>query len=281
MRRRLVIATVLVLLTAGARHAIAQKEAPVAEGASAETSQPEVLDRVVAIVNNSVLLESDLEDEMRFAAFEPFTAAGTGDSRQAAMRRLVDRSLVEQQRKLQPSAPAISDADVDKQLMELRRSLPACARASCTSDTGWKAFCEEHGFTPEQVRERWRTRMALLAFIEQRFRTGIRISEPEIADYYNKQFAPKFADKRLKAPPLAQVSARIQEILLQERVNVLLDQWLSSLRDQGDVQVLDARDVPPQEKDASTDPSATPMPGSAGDAPPAVPPPPQIPGARR
>ena len=40
-------------------------------------------------------------------------------------------------------------------------------------------------------------------------------------------------------PPLEQVSGRIEEILLQQQVNVLFDQWLTNLRKQGDVEVLD------------------------------------------
>jgi peptidyl-prolyl cis-trans isomerase SurA len=36
------------------------------------------------------------------------------------------------------------------------------------------------------------------------------------------------------------IAPRIEEILLQQRVNVLLRDWLKSLRDQGSVQILDA-----------------------------------------
>ena len=38
---------------------------------------------------------------------------------------------------------------------------------------------------------------------------------------------------------MAQVSSRIEEILLQQRVNELLDNWLSNLRKQGQIEVLD------------------------------------------
>ena len=41
------------------------------------------------------------------------------------------------------------------------------------------------------------------------------------------------------APPLKSVSARIQEVLLQQQVNVLLQDWLKSLRDEGTVRIID------------------------------------------
>ena len=41
------------------------------------------------------------------------------------------------------------------------------------------------------------------------------------------------------APPLEKLLRAIQEILLQQRVNALLSDWLKSLQDQGQVEILD------------------------------------------
>ena len=43
----------------------------------------------------------------------------------------------------------------------------------------------------------------------------------------------------LAPPALDSVSSRIEEILLQQHVNALLQDWLKSLRDQGNVIILD------------------------------------------
>ena len=42
-----------------------------------------------------------------------------------------------------------------------------------------------------------------------------------------------------KPPSLQQVSSRIEEILLQQRVNQVFDNWLANLRKQGQIEVLD------------------------------------------
>jgi len=39
-------------------------------------------------------------------------------------------------------------------------------------------------------------------------------------------------------PPLASISARIEELLLQKQVTQLLDDWLKTLREQGSVRIL-------------------------------------------
>ena len=41
--------------------------------------------------------------------------------------------------------------------------------------------------------------------------------------------------RKLKPPPLAQVSDRIEEVLLEQHVNVLLEDYLRSLKDAGSV----------------------------------------------
>ncbi len=201
----------------------------------------EVLDRVVAAVNGSVILQSDVVAEERFAQLEPFRFRAAGNDAQQALRHLIDRALILQQIHEQQGPLSVSDAELDKQLSDLRRHLPACAEGKCDSDPDWRALLAAHGFTETQFDQRWRQRMLVLAFIERRFRDGVRISKPEIQAYYTRSFAPQFEKNRLTPPPLSAVSARIEEILLQQHVNGLLSEWLNSLKDEGSVAILDAQ----------------------------------------
>jgi hypothetical protein len=80
--------------------------------------------------------------------------------------------------------------------------------------------------------------MAVLRFIELRFRSGNRVTPEEIQKYYKEELVPKYA-KPSDAPALDKISPRIEEILLQQKVNALLNDWLKSLQDQGQVEILD------------------------------------------
>jgi hypothetical protein len=140
------------------------------------------------------------------------------------------------QEDIQAAEPAQSE--VDARLKEIRAELPACVHANCASDAGWKAFLAAHGLTLELVEASLRYRLQILSFIELRFRQGISVSEPEIAAYYHDTLLPLYA-KGEERPPLEKVAPRIQEILLQQKVNVLFDDWLRNLRTQGEVEVLD------------------------------------------
>jgi len=85
----------------------------------------------------------------------------------------------------------------------------------------------------------WRQRLAILRFIDLRFRSGIRIPNEEIDAYYKKSILPVYERQNEKPPTLSEISERIREVLLQQHVNGLLQDWLKSLRDEGSVQILD------------------------------------------
>jgi hypothetical protein len=201
-----------------------------------DTGAEVTLDRVAAIVNGELILESDLESEERLAAFQPFTRA-TPVTREQLLDRLIDRKLIVQQMALQPEAP-ISDADVDAELASLRKNIPACAAYHCETDAGWQKFVADQGFTLAELRVHWRLRMRVLRFVEERFRMGIRISQAEIDDYYKTTLLPAYQKENATPPAEATIADRIQEILLQQRVDTLLDDWLTALRAQGGVTIL-------------------------------------------
>jgi len=88
-------------------------------------------------------------------------------------------------------------------------------------------------------------RMEVLRFIEERFRMGIRILPADIDDYYTKILAPAYQKQNATPPAEATVTDRVQEILLQQRVNQLMDDWLKTLRAQGSVQIMQPGEATP------------------------------------
>jgi hypothetical protein len=232
----------------------------------AQTPQPAapvVLDRVVAVVNNQAILTSDVEDEIRLSVLDPGRGGLGVLTRARALDQLIGRALIEQQMHQEDTQAAEPSQDeVDARLIEIRKELPACVRENCASAAGWSAFLFTHALTPTLVETYLRHRVEILRFIEQRFRQGISISPQEVEAYYHNTLLPQYA-KGETIPTFDLVSDRIQEILLQQRVNVLFDDWLSNLRKQGDIEVLDpALETPIQQTPQSATP-ATPGASSA------------------
>jgi peptidyl-prolyl cis-trans isomerase SurA len=211
-----------------------------ASGTTQQAAQPVVLDRVVAIINGDVLLQSDVQEEQRFAALEPFSVAPGTDTLQRAARRLANRTLILQQMKAQQQLSGmVTDEQVQQALTDLRNHLPKCRQYHCATAEGWKAFLAANDLTEDEVVVHWRQRLAILRFIDLRFRSGIRISNEEIEAYYQKSILPVYERQHENPPTLSEISERIREVLLQQHVNGLLQDWLKSLRDEGSVQILD------------------------------------------
>ncbi len=236
------VAPVAIPLVAGSQAGPTQIVEPTLPGMP--PSQGEEVDRVVAIANSQLILDSDVDRERRFAALLPYGEASGPYNRDEAIQRLINRDLILQQVQLQPG-DTVTQAAAAADLDSLRKSIPACAEYHCETQDGWEKFLATEGFTEESLTTLWRQRMDVLAFIEQRFRMGIRITPAEVQEYYTKTMLPQYAARKAAPPPERTIAKRIQEVLLQQRVSKLLDDWLASLRAQGNVIVLHAGEEAP------------------------------------
>jgi peptidyl-prolyl cis-trans isomerase SurA len=204
--------------------------------ALARAQKPVVLDHVIAVINGSVILDSDVQEEMRLAVLQPFSDPGRNTPKRA-LQRLIDRALILQQMRTAEELTPPSPEEVQQRIDELRRLIPECAQYHCETDAGWQTFLKAKGLSEKEVEEHWKQRMMILAFTQSRFGSGVRITPAEIADYYHKVLIPQLHGKT--PPPLETVSSRIEEILLQQRVSSLLLEWLQSLKSEGSVSILD------------------------------------------
>ncbi len=200
------------------------------------------IDRVVAIVNDDLVLESDVDEERRFGVFQPYSSPSGSFSRQEAIQRLIDRDLIQQQAQEQPQKP-ITDAEVAANLQDVRKDILECKEYRCDTEAGWQKFLSDNKFTEAELTKRWRERMETLQFIELRFRQGIRIPDADVKNYYTKTLLPQYAARHATAPKLDSISDRIREILLQQQVSGLLDDWLKTLRASGSVRMLTDNEV--------------------------------------
>jgi hypothetical protein len=224
----------------------ATTNAPTGKGAE-DTAKPSagvLIDQVIAVVNGDLILESDVDLERRFGAFQPFTSPAGEFSRNKAIERLIDRALILQQAALQPQQTVTAD-QAKAELDVLRKEIPACKRYHCETDAGWQKFVQDQGFTIDELTQRWRERMEILKFIETRFRMGIRIEPAAIKEYYDNSLLPEYAKQNVKPPAMDAISDRIQEVLLQQQVSKLLDDWLESLKAEGSVRMLKPGEVQP------------------------------------
>lgn len=220
------------LLIAGAPWLRAQNPAP--------SPRKAVLDRVVAVVGNQAVLASDVDDEMRFAQFQPGPESAADNTPQRALQRVIDRTLIDQQRQLQPGVAEVSKQQVTQAMADLRKTIPLCAQGACQTDVAWKALLTAHGFTEQEIEDHLRQRLAILKFVDLRFGVAARASSADVRKYYDDVLLPALEREHAPVPPLNSVSSRIREILRQQQVDSLVDQWVKGMRSETAVRIADS-----------------------------------------
>jgi hypothetical protein len=193
----------------------------------------EVLDRIIVVVNNTPVLLSDWDEALRC---EALLAARTPESfsnteQKAVFDRLVDQQLLREQMRGYLVTP-LSDVSVQDRVHETRKQL-----SGDVDDAHWREVLARSGVSEEEFVDRVRSQMEMERFVEARFRPGMKIDDRAVAKYYRDEFLPELKKAGQKDIPLADVSDKIREILLQQRMDEMLTSWLQTLREQAEIRV--------------------------------------------
>jgi hypothetical protein len=83
----------------------------------------------------------------------------------------------------------------------------------------------------QEVIERLGERDRILRLIERRLRPSAEVEDAEIDAYYRDVFVPGFTQRSQGRPPaLSEVADQIRAVLVEKRVNELLEAWLGNLK---------------------------------------------------
>jgi hypothetical protein len=186
----------------------------------------DILDRIVATVDNHIILESDWADALRYEAFVSGRALDQlrAEDRKAALDHLIDQELLREQMRAS-GFPHASSEEVDKSILEVRKQHPGAE-----SEAGWQAALQRYGLTEKEVKKRMALQVDLMGLVDARLRPNIVIDSKSIESYYNQELLPQLRQAGAKQVPLAEVSPKIKELLTQQKMNQMLVAWLEDLR---------------------------------------------------
>ena len=193
----------------------------------------EVLDRMIAVVNNSPIFQSDWELALRCEALmDGRTPDSFNDAeKQQVFSRLVDQKLIQQQMKEYPGVP-VTDEEARARLGEIRKQL-----SYADTDTTWQQLLDRDGLTQADVLDRIRLQIEILRFLDLRLRPLVRVDFRSVNQYYRDQYLPELRRRGAKDVPIAEVSDKIREILTQQRLDEQIQAWMQTLREGSDIRV--------------------------------------------
>ncbi len=207
--------------------------------------RPEVVDRIVATVNGRVILQSDWDEALCYQSLVSNRALDqfTEDDRRAVLDRLIDQELLREQMKSADFRHA-TDAEVQARIAEARKQYPQAA-----TDEGWHALLASYHISDKDLFSRVRQQIDVMRLVDARLRPAVQIDSKSIEAYYRDQFVPKLREAGAADVPLADVSAKIRELLTEQKVSEMLVSWLQTLRSEGSVHI-------PATNPLSSDPGA-------------------------
>jgi peptidyl-prolyl cis-trans isomerase SurA len=195
------------------------------------SASAEVIDRIVATVNGRVILQSDLDEALCYEALLANRALAdfTDDDRRRVLDRLIDQELLHEQMKSADFRHA-TDAEVSARIADARKQYP-----QAVTDDAWRSLLERFHVTEQSIFAHVQQQIDVMRLVDARLRPAVQIDAKSIEAYYRDQFVPKLKQSGASDVPLAEVSAKIRELLTEEKVSEMLVSWLQTLRSEGQV----------------------------------------------
>jgi hypothetical protein len=190
------------------------------------SSSAEVIDRIVATVNGQIILQSDWEEALRYEAFSSGRLLDrlNAEDRKAALDHLIDQELLHEQLRA-PDSPHASPEEVAQRVAEIRKQYP-----NGESETGWQGLLQSYGLNEEDLKNRVASQIDLMSLVDSRLRPAVNIDNKSIESYYQQELLPQLHQSGGQSVPLAEVSGKIKELLIQKKITQMLTAWLQNLR---------------------------------------------------
>lgn len=194
-------------------------------------AQDVAVDKMVATVNGGVgpqlITYSDLLWQL---ALQPSSSLvnPTSEDLNQVLKLLQDQHLILQEaEKLPTTAP--TDVEVQKARDELARHFPPGEL---------EARMAKVGLTSKRLDQIVGDRLAMVKYLDFRFRAFVLITQKDIADYYTEVYVPQERSRDRIVRTLAEASADIERILTESKIESETDGFLDSLRDRAEIVIL-------------------------------------------
>ncbi len=183
----------------------------------------EVVDRIVARVENDIILLSDVRELKEYQEL----VNGKSESESAIVDRLIDQWIVRSEAELS-RFPQPKDEEIDREVSRVVKSF--------SSAEEYEARKKQSGLNDAQVRKIVTAQLYLDNYLDSRFRPSVQIDEKAVENFYQSAVIPR-AKARGQEPPTLEASRdTIQDVLVQSDIDEQAARWLKESRDRLHVQ---------------------------------------------
>jgi peptidyl-prolyl cis-trans isomerase SurA len=179
------------------------------------------IDRLIAAVNGVAITEGDLNLARSLNEILSYGKSAAAASRRDEIEKLIDQELMQQEFK-NFSMTEVEEGKIAARLQSLQEAFAAKG--------GLSALLQRTGLRESELIAYVRLEFSILKFVDFRFRPFVSVSEADIKAYYETRLIPQLRESKIETPSLDQISAKIEIILREEKINAVLDQWMKEIR---------------------------------------------------
>ena len=193
----------------------------------------EIVDRVIAVVDDQVITLTDLHWFIRWRGFQvPEDEQGRESFLRDVLNQLINQRLVVKESAKTPFAAA-ARTEVDDFFNRYLEQFP--------TQQDFQSRLNDLGMGESDIRAIIRRQIAVNKFIQYRFEPFVIVLPDDIQDYYENEFVPELARDSQPVPPLSLVQETIRQILSVRRTTDRLENWLQSARSRAQIREMLSR----------------------------------------
>lgn len=198
-----------------------------AEEAAGEVAVPELVDRIVAVVDEDPILASALDRAIGLG----LVSQGPDESDLAFRRRVLDQMLAERLRAHEVDRfgfTEISLAQVDRAV--------AALESGFADHRAFEERLSEFGLTMDDVRQMVARQVMVLTYVDERLGPRVFVSLDDIREYYDSVLTSEMKSTGQRVPELDRVREEIRDLLREQRLNEEIERWTEELRREADIE---------------------------------------------
>lgn len=201
---------------------------PAAEAQAPSSSEPKLRDRVLAVVDEDPILQSDLDRLIGLGLAQ----SRPGEDPTAFRRRVLDQLIEERLRFHEMDRFGFEQVpveDVDANVAEIRARFP--------DEAAFQKALREQRMTVKNLRQLVARQLMVLAYVDEQLGPRVFVSLDDINNYYRTTFTATMQKSGQPVPPVDEVRDQIRAVLREQRLNDAIEKWTEDLRREADIQV--------------------------------------------
>jgi peptidyl-prolyl cis-trans isomerase SurA len=185
----------------------------------------EVIDRILAVVNDEVITLTDVNIVERFVLFDVPYETQDENLQKLILDQLINQKLVIQ---MTSERVEVSEEELESVLSDIVQKTDP--------DLAGRALLQ-FGLDWDDLKSYLREKLLYRKIISLRFDQGVIVSIEEIERYYEQVYIPSQREKNLDLQPMIDVLDQIESALKRQKVEGQIQEWISNLKREANIQI--------------------------------------------